>query len=149
MNGMNRLLPMIVVLALATTPVDSPAAETAPTTTEPAVPTSASTEAAAPDDKPADDSTAAAAKTEAPIPEKIPAPDAEQLAPTVSIRSGDNGDLIEEYRQGNRVTMVRIKPKNGPAYMLLDSNGDGRLDKVDGESNGGVAPVYWTLYEWN
>lgn len=154
MNGMNRLLPMIIALALATAPADTPAAEPAPATAAPTAPTSAtlesaSTEATAPVDKAADDSTAAAEKTEAPIPEKIPAPDADQLAPTVSIRTGDNGDLIEEYRQDGHVTMVRIKPKNGPVYMLMDSNGDGRLDKVDGQSNGGVAPVYWTLYEWN
>lgn len=149
MNGMNRLLPMIVALTLATVPADSRAAEPAPTAPAPATPASDSTDAAVPADKAATDSTAAAAKTEAPIPEKIPAPDAEQLAPTVSIRTGDNGDLIEEYRQDGHVTMVRIKPKNGPVYMLMDSNGDGRLDKVDGQSNGGVAPVYWTLYEWN
>ena len=43
--------------------------------------------------------------------------------------------------------MVKVKPRNAPAYSLLDTNGDGRLDKKDAE--GPVAPVYWTLYEWN
>ena len=32
---------------------------------------------------------------------------------------------------------------------FADLNGDGKLDEVDGEPNGGVTPVYWTLYEWN
>lgn len=136
MNGMNSLLPIIAALALATAPATPPAAEDAPVAASETAPV-------------AEPSRDAAAPAEAPIPEKIPAPDAEQLAPTVSIRTGDNGDLIEEYRQDGHVTMVRIKPKNGPTYMLMDSNGDGRLDKVDGQSNGGVSPVYWTLYEWN
>jgi hypothetical protein len=83
------------------------------------------------------------------IPEKIPSPDADDNAPTVSIRTGDNGDLIEEYRHNGRVTMVRITPLRGPTYALMDTNGDGRLDEVDGESNGGIAPVYWTIYQWN
>ena len=35
----------------------------------------------------------------------------------------------------------------GPAYYLIDSDGDGRLDGKDGD--GVVAPVYWKIYEWN
>ena len=88
------------------------------------------------------------ATEQAPIPEKIPST-GEELVPTVSIKTGENGDRIEEYRLGNRITMVKVTPLRGPSYTLLDSNGDGKLDEVDGEPNGGVTPVYWTLYEWN
>lgn len=81
------------------------------------------------------------------IPEKIPAPDAEENAPTVTIRTGDNGDVIQEYRQSGRVTMIKITPKRGPSYYLIDADGDGRIDGKDGD--GVVAPVYWKIYEWN
>lgn len=81
------------------------------------------------------------------VPEKIPAPDADESAPTVTIRTGENGDLIEEYRSGGRVTMIKITPERGPSYYLIDSDGDGRLDGKDGD--GVVAPVYWKIYEWN
>jgi hypothetical protein len=93
---------------------------------------------------------AAAAEEQAPVPEKIPSPPSEELEPTVTIRTADNGDVVQEYRQGGVVYMVRVQPKGGgPGYTLMDSNGDGRLDKDDAEDAGGVSPVYFTLYEWN
>lgn len=84
-----------------------------------------------------------------PIPEKIPSPPSEELEPTVSIRTGDNGDVVEEYRQGGTLYMVRVTPKGGVPYTLMDSNGDGKLDKDDAEDAGGVSPVYYTIYEWD
>lgn len=69
-------------------------------------------------------------------------------APTVAIRTGENGDLVEEYRVNGMLYMVKVTPrKGGPSYTLRDSNGDGRLDSRD--SSAPVAPVYFTLYEWN
>ena len=99
--------------------------------------------------EPASDASAAAVRDDVPVPEKIPSPPSEQTEPTVSIRTGENGDRIEEYRLNGQVTMVRVTPQRGPTYTLVDSNGDGRLDEVDAEPNGGIAPVYWTVYEWN
>ncbi len=125
---MATYIPLLLVLALAADPVKDDDASAAPA--------------------PAADASTEKAK-DIPLPEKIPGADAEANAPTVSIRTGDNGDLIEEYRQNGQVTMVRVKPQRGPTYTLMDSNGDGRLDEVDGELNGGVAPVYYTIYEWN
>lgn len=81
------------------------------------------------------------------LPEKITLPPSEESAPTVNIRSIENGDTVEEYRENGRLTMVKVRPKVGPAYTFVDSNGDGKLDRRD--SDAPVAPVYWTLYEWN
>lgn len=89
----------------------------------------------------------AAAAPQAPLPEKITLPPPPEAEPTVNIRSIDNGDTVEEYFENGRLTMVKVTPRRGPAYTLLDSNGDGKLDRRDSE--GPVAPVYWTLYEWN
>lgn len=81
-----------------------------------------------------------------PIPPKVQPPP-EQDTPAVSIRTQDNGDRVEEYRQNGRLYMVKVTPDRAPPYYLLDTNGDGRLDSKDGE--GRVAPVYWTIYEWD
>lgn len=91
----------------------------------------------------------AEAIAEAPIAPKLQHPDAAaaDAAPSVRIREGENGDRIEEYRVNGRLTMVKITPLRGPAYWLHDSDGDGRLDGSDRSQP--VAPVYWTLYEWN
>ena len=86
---------------------------------------------------------------EAPIPEKIPSPPSDENVPTVNIRVEENGDRVEEYRDSGRLTMVKITPANGKPYYLLDTNGDGKLDKADGEANGGIAPVYWEIYSWD
>lgn len=79
-----------------------------------------------------------------PLPEKAQPP--EQPAPTVSIRNV-KGAVIEEYRQGNRLYMIRVVPERGVPYTYLDTDGNGRLE-YDGE-DGPVRPVYYTLYEWD
>ena len=86
------------------------------------------------------------ARADVPIPPKLQPPEDEGI-PQVSIRTQDNGDRVEEYRQNGRLTMVKVIPQRGAPYFLLDTNGDGRLDTKDGE--GSVAPVYWTIYEWD
>ena len=90
---------------------------------------------------------AAVPNKDVPIPEKIPSPPSQETAPTVRIHTRDNGDVVEEYRQGGQLFMVRVTPPHGVPYTLRDSNGDGKLDKTD--NDGDVSPVYWTVYEWN
>ena len=90
----------------------------------------------------------AAASVDVPIPRKIQGPPSEEITPTVTIRSSENGDRIEEYREGGRITMVRITPTHGRPYYLYDDDGNGRLDRSDADRNT-VSPVYWTIYEWD
>jgi hypothetical protein len=59
----------------------------------------------------------------------------------------EGSDTITEYREKGKLRMIRIRPRNGPEHFYLDQNGDGRLDKNPLE--GPVAPVYFTIYEWN
>ena len=61
-----------------------------------------------------------------------------------STHTESNGDVISEYRVQGQLRMVRVKPARGPAYYMIDSNGDGRLDRSKGE----VSPVYFKLYGW-
>lgn len=88
-----------------------------------------------------------AASEEAPLPPKVELAPQPEDAPVVSIRRDEStGDVVEEYRQNGRIYMVKVTPQRGPSYSLIDTNGDGKLDKSDGE---GVRPVYWTIYEWD
>lgn len=83
----------------------------------------------------------------APLPAKVKLTQDPTDVPAVTIRKHENGDTIEEYRENGRLTMVKVTPPNGIPYTLLDTNGDGLLDRRD--SDGPVGPVYYTLYRWN
>ncbi len=61
-----------------------------------------------------------------------------------TVRTEDNGDVIEEYRVAGQLRIVKVTPARGPTYYLLDDNGDGRMDR----GKGGVQPVYYKLYGW-
>ena len=78
--------------------------------------------------------------------EAAPPADPEE-PPVVSIRTERNGDRVEEYRQNGRLYMVKVTPERGAAYYLMDTDGNGRFNREDVAEH--VAPVYWTLYEWD
>jgi len=84
---------------------------------------------------------------EAPIPAKEVVAAAKDDPPTVSIRTEGNGDRVEEYRQNGRVYMVKVTPSRGPAYYLMDTDGNGKLNRDDRDPR--VSPVHWTIYEWD
>ena len=73
--------------------------------------------------------------------------------PTANLEGADvtsrtiDGDLIEEYRVQGQLQVVKVTPRRGKTYYLIDRNGDGRLDSSEGE--GPVSPVMWKLFEWN
>ncbi len=73
---------------------------------------------------------------------------ADQIVPTVRIRR-EEGNVIEEYSVNGQLYMVKITPKKGPAYYLIDTDGDGELETRDVESDPGIKPVYWKLFEWD
>lgn len=84
---------------------------------------------------------------EAPIPPKVVAEAAKDDPPAVSIRTEANGDRVEEYRQNGRIYMVKVTPSRGPAYYLMDTDGNGKLNRDDRDPR--VSPVHWTIYEWD
>ena len=58
-----------------------------------------------------------------------------------------DGDRVDEYRVQGQLHVVKVTPRRGAPYYLIDKNGDGRLDSSKGE--GPVSPVLWKLFEWN
>lgn len=80
---------------------------------------------------------------EQPLPEKVQ--DGDQITPTVTIRE-EGGLVIEEYRVGGQVRSVHVTNADGLSYDYVDIDGDGRLERNDRSE--GIAPVFYTLYEW-
>ena len=80
-----------------------------------------------------------------PLPPKIVD---EELEPSVTIRQ-EEGITYEEYRADGRIYMIKVTPKNGFPYYLLDTDGDGDLETHSDDQRGQpVKPVYWKLKEW-
>jgi hypothetical protein len=73
-------------------------------------------------------------------------PTANLAGADVTTRAGSGGDVIEEYRIAGQLRVVKITPRRGPTYYLVDSNGDGKLDSSKGE--GPISPVQYKLLEW-
>lgn len=71
----------------------------------------------------------------------------EVLEPEVTIIESDKG-TTEEYRISGRLYMVKITPIAGPAYYLLDSNGDGMLDVREEARPGNISIPQWVLFSW-
>jgi hypothetical protein len=61
-----------------------------------------------------------------------------------AVRTEDNGDVVTEYRVAGQLRMVKVVPARGPAYYLVDRDGDGRMDPAKGET-----PTTWfKLFSW-
>ena len=68
-------------------------------------------------------------------------------APQVTIRE-DGDSKVEEFRtRGGKVYAVRVTPRIGKPYLLIDPDGKGTMTNA-GEINGGVKPPQWTILEF-
>ncbi|MBL4623429.1 MAG: DUF2782 domain-containing protein [Immundisolibacteraceae bacterium] len=71
----------------------------------------------------------------------------EELEPQVVIRkSGEN--TIEEYRVNGQLYKVKITPAVGPAYFMIDTDGDGVMDQRYDRLGDQVITPQWVLFKW-
>lgn len=56
-------------------------------------------------------------------------------------------DRVEEYRLNGQLYMVKITPKKGPPYYLIDVDGDGNLETRRNDLMPGSVPT-WVLFRW-
>ena len=71
----------------------------------------------------------------------------ESLEPDITIiRRGDK--TIHEYRVNGELYMVKIIPRIGPPYYLIDSDGDGSLDIRRSDLEEGTQVPQWVLFSW-
>ncbi|TQV65235.1 MAG: DUF2782 domain-containing protein [Halothiobacillaceae bacterium] len=87
---------------------------------------------------------------DAPPPPEPTAPRTDDEAmpePEITIRKSEGQD-IEEYRIKGRLYMIKITPQAGPAYYLIDTDGDGELEtRHNGPMDAYLIPQ-WILFRW-
>ena len=54
---------------------------------------------------------------------------------------------IEEYRANGKLYMIKIIPKIGPPYYLVDDRGDGKFSRQE-SLDSGVRPPRWTIHKF-
>lgn len=87
--------------------------------------------------------------TPAPEPPELPMPvqSGETLEPDITIiRKGKK--TIQEFRKNGELYMVKIIPVAGPAYYLIDTDGDGNMDVRGNDLDKGMKINQWKLFEW-
>lgn len=87
----------------------------------------------------------------APVPEPPELPDplksGQAIEPQVTIIRRDDA-LIEEYRLDGRLYMTKITPAAGPAYYLVDRDGDGQMETRMSEIYDDFIVPQWVLFRW-
>ncbi len=85
-----------------------------------------------------------------PLEEPPPPPELKEAppaAPQVTTRvEGDN--TIQEYRIHGRLYMMRVTPKHGAPYILMDNRGDGTFTRQDNTLDGRLRVPQWVLLEF-
>lgn len=54
---------------------------------------------------------------------------------------------VEEYRANGRLYMIKITPKVGPPYYLLDQRGDGKFARQESLDTG-FRPPQWVIHRF-
>ena len=54
---------------------------------------------------------------------------------------------VEEYRVGGKLYMIKITPKAGPPYYLVDGRGDGKFSRQE-SLDSGVRPPRWVIHSF-
>jgi hypothetical protein len=92
---------------------------------------------------------AAGALAQQPPPKLEPLPEPPPLIrdgadePRVRI-APQEGDIVEEMRDGGRVVMLKVTPPNGVPYYLMDLTGNGNLTRRESLDPGIRVPM-WTI----
>lgn len=86
---------------------------------------------------------------EAPLPPDLPDPlqSGQPIEPEVTIIRRDDA-LIEEYRLNGRMYMVKVSPKIGKPYFLVDRDGDGQMEARMSEIYDDFVVPQWVLFSW-
>ncbi len=57
-------------------------------------------------------------------------------------------EMVEEYRINGRLFMIKIQPRKGPPYYLIDSDGDGVLDSRQDDLDPNMPVPSWVILRW-
>lgn len=83
----------------------------------------------------------------APVPPPPPLDPNEAVdEPQVTITKQE-AQTIEEYRVGGRLFMIKVTPRDGVPYYLVDDVGDGKFSRRDGLGSD-IRPPRWILHRF-
>ena len=68
------------------------------------------------------------------------------LEPQVTIVKSEK-ETREEFRLNGKLYMIKVTPSVGPAYYLVDNQGDGNFIEANTPSQM-VKPPMWILHSW-
>lgn len=71
----------------------------------------------------------------------------ESFEPEINIQQFDNRQ-VQEYSVNDHVYMLKITPKNGFPYYLVDPDGTGEMEYKRDTVGLEVNPPQWTLFRW-
>jgi hypothetical protein len=100
---------------------------------------------------------AAAQSTERPKPPTLPLEDLPPPPPMITTQPepepqvtqrNDADQSVQEYRLKGKLYMMRVTPKNGPPYVLMDLKGDGTFTRQENALDNGVRVPQWVLMEF-
>ena len=88
-----------------------------------------------------------------PVPDKL-----EPLPPPPALNADTNDEpevtiikqteqTVEEYRAGGRLYMIKIIPKVGKPYYLVDDQGDGKFARME-SLDSGLRPPRWVIHKF-
>ncbi len=60
----------------------------------------------------------------------------------------DKGQMIEEYRSNGQLYMIKITPKKGRPYYLVDADGDGEMDVRKNDLSPNLKIPSWVIFSW-
>jgi len=55
---------------------------------------------------------------------------------------------VEEYRINGQLYMVKVTPRKGYPYYILDTDGDGDLDTRQDELSPRMMVPHWVILRW-
>lgn len=59
-----------------------------------------------------------------------------------------NDATEEHYSVNGQVYAIKITPASGPAYFLIDTDGDGVLETLDDDFERDISVQQWVLFDW-
>ena len=71
----------------------------------------------------------------------------QELEPKVTIHEDGRG-VVEEYRMNGALYMLKVTPKSGVPYYLVDADGDGELESRRNELDPDVMIPAWMILRW-
>ncbi|MFQ5488496.1 MAG: DUF2782 domain-containing protein [Gammaproteobacteria bacterium] len=58
------------------------------------------------------------------------------------------GEMIEEYRINGQLYMIKVTPRKGIPYFLVDTDGDGNFEVRQNELDQELLIPQWTILRW-